>query len=466
MKQFRTILAVFLAVLMLAACGGSGNSGNSGNADKPAQTTPVQTQPPVETTPATTAEPTTAPTEAPIIALDPVVENPLVDDHYEITELCTITDAQFNSFSGYCPITYEINDGEYTDYLYSFTGDLLIQEGCSDYDYFTNGVTAMYGDGYGVQLVNIFNGTHYLVDDGIQNIYQLSDRFYYVVYSDYSLVYDVEKTAFIDGLMIMGDGISDIPVVIGTTVFEETDYETYRAWLDNGTVIDSIDCASLTPNGFIREEGDHVLVYDEECHLITTVKNAIPMMDYTNNAEYSGKFFRTGEFRSYTVVDMNGNVIIPGPLNGVEASGDYIIARNDQDQYALYLGDGSMIADFEYTIITYKEELEVFQLSHISGMKYFYIPGVGMVDITDTSGYEIIARDDQYLIYATGEYVDLPNGKDQIHAIMTECDMGLIDLISGSILVNSGFDFVHATQDHLYVRYGDNWTVYRLELIR
>ena len=125
-----------------------------------------------------------------------------------------------------------------------------------------------------------------------------------------------------------------------------------------------------------------------------------------------------------------------------------------------------MIADFEYTIITYKEELEVFQLSHISGMKYFYIPGVGMVDITDTSGYEIIARDDQYLIYATGEYVDLPNGKDQIHAIMTECDMGLIDLISGSILVNSGFDFVHATQDHLYVRYGDSWTVYRLELIR
>lgn len=469
MKNIRLLIVAVLVVLLLSACGDPGDSGiqTTAGQNTPVQTTAVQTQSsqvPTETT----EEPTEEPTVAPTVPVEPVVENPLTDDRYEITELCTITDAVFDAFSFYSPAVRVNKDGVSTDYLFSYTGELLIEEGCQKYEYYGDGVTLMLGDAYGMRFVNIFTGERYLDDPAIRNIKELSDRFFYVIYDSYGMVYDLEKQVFLDGLKVTELTNSTIPVAVGTTVFERVDYGTYRAYLEDGTVTDELDEMSFTATGFLREEGSDVLVYDSNCNLITTVKNAKPVSDYAaGSSGCSDKYFRTGEYKSYTLVDINGNVIIPGPLDSVSARADYIIVRNSQEQYALYLGDGTQLLDYEYDGFTYREDRNLFSMTHLAtGQKHYYIPGLGALDVSECEAYDFTVNSaDDYLIYGTGEFVTLPGAKELIHALLVNCEAGLVDVFSGNVLVEPGYDYVNATEEHLYVRHGNVWTVYRLELV-
>lgn len=459
MKNIRIILLAILVVALLSGCGADGDSG-------------VQTQPQnSQISSGTNEEPSetvSEPTEAPTIPVEPVVENSLTDARYEINKLCTITDAQFNAFSFYSPAKRVNKDGVSTDYLFSYNGELLIEEGCQKYEYYGNGLTMMLGNAYGVRFVNIFTGERYLDDSSIRDIEKLSDRFFYVIYDSYGKVYDLDKKAFVDGLKVTELSTSSIPVVIDTTIFERVSYGTYRAHLEDGTVTKELNEMSFTATGFVRKESGDVLVYDSKCNLIATVKNATPVSDYSaGSSGSSDKYFRTGEYRSYTLVDINGSVIIPGPLDSVSAQGDYIIARNSKEQYALYLGNGTQLLDYEYDSFTYREERHLFSMTHkATGGKCYYIPGLGAVDVTNCQAYDFTVNgDNDYLIYATGKFIALPGADEMIHALLVDCEKGLVDVFSGKVLVEPGYDYINATKEHLYVRHGNVWTVYSLELI-
>lgn len=461
MKKTRMMIAAVLAMLLLAACGGSGSTGN---ATEPVKTTPVQpqpaeTQPPVETT-----EPVA---EVPTIPLEAVTENTMADDHYEITELCTITNAGFDSFAFHMPAERVNQGGASTDYLYSYTGELLIEEGCENYDYFGNGVTLMQGS-YGMRFVNVFTGERYLDDASIAGIEKLNDRFYFVVYNSYGMVYDLQEQSFVENLKVTDLSTSAVPVAVGSTVFEYLDFGTYRAHLDDGSVVDEITNVSFTTEGFLREVGSTFEIYDSNCNQIGAVENVRSLSDYTETNRSSWRFFAGGEFRAYSLMDANGNVILDGPIDQIQIHGEeYAVLRNDQDVYALYLTDGTQLAGYDYSFITYQEELRIFKMNHSSGSKYYYLPGVGMVDVTGLNGSDFLTADkNEYLIYGTGKFMTLPGASEMIHALIVDCDLGLVDIISGNVLVEPGYDYAVATEEHLYLRHGETWTVYALELVR
>ena len=469
MKKFRMILAVVLAMLLLVGCGGSGKTDNGGQTNQnppaqtqPAQTQPVQTEAPVETTEA----PTEPVVHKPAINLEPVVEKSVANAYYEITQLCTITNAAFDSFAFYMPAERTTQNGVIVDYLYSYTGELLIEEGCEHYEYYGNGITMMEGD-YGVHFVNVFTGERYLDDASIVAIEKLNDRFYFVEYASYGMVYDMEKCSFVANLKVADLSSSTNVVAVGNTVFEQLDYGTYRAYLDNGTVTDEIKNVYFTTEGYLCENGNTVEIYDSNCNQIGAVENVRKLSDYTATNRYSWRFFAGGEFRAYDLVDANGEMILKGPIDQIQIFGEeHMVARDDQERYALYLTDGTALTGYDYSYIYYPSELDVFKMKPVSGGECYYVPGVGVVDATGLNGTDFLtAGKDEYLIYGTGEMMTLPNASEMIHAMIVDCDLGLVDVISGNVLVQPGYDYAFASEEHLYVRNGDTWTVYALELV-
>ena len=144
-----------------------------------------------------------------------------------------------------------------------------------------------------------------------------------------------------------------------------------------------------------------------------------------------------------------------------------MVARNDQEHYALYLTDGTKITDYDYSTIYYQPELMIFKMKPISGGEHYYLPGVGVVDTTNMKVSNFLtAGKDEYLIYATGDTMTLPGASEMLHAMIVDCDLGLVDVISGNVLIAPGYDYAVATEEHLYVRNGGTWTVYALELVR
>lgn len=457
MKKLRLVLILVL-VLALCGCGGK---------EEPAPTQPAPT---AEATEAPTDAPTEAPTEpeAPKLILEPVTEANVANYRYELTEAATFKDIDRLAFSAHMPVVRTVVDGTTIDYLYSYTGELLVPEGCTGYEYFDDGRVAMYTPN-NTRLVNVYTGEVYLESPEIGQIIQMNDRYYFTVHNGYGQVFDLEKMGYIDGLKVTELTLSNVPKAVDDTVFEKIDYGTYRVYLGDGTVFGEIDSVTFTENGFLREVSDGLEVYDSSCNLLRLVEgartNVQSASDDSNTCSW--RYFKTGEFLNYNVIDINGEEVIPGTFTSVEVIGDYIVAGDSQELRGLYLADGTKLLDHNYESIYYSTGMGVLRLTAADGTKQVYVPGCGVWDLGSFLVDESISDGrDTFMIAATGETVQLEDARELIGTPLVTCSKGLVETFNGTTVLEAGYDFVTATEDHIYVREGDNWTVYSYDLVK
>lgn len=474
MKALRIFLVLTL-VLALCGCGGADTPTQPVATNPPPQTTgvhqdttdPIETTVPETTVPETTVPETTAPPVL-TVELEPVKEKNYANFRYQLTEVSTFTTDAKLSFSAHMPVVRTVVDGQTIDYLYAYNGQLMIEEGCTGYDYFGDGKAAMY-NGAHTRFVNVNTGDVYLDSADIQQIIQMNARYYFVVYADHGKVYDLERGCFLEGLQVTDLTLSNVPRAIDDTVFEKLSYGTYRVYMGDGTVSGEITNVSFTDRGYIRETGSKLEVYDSNCTLMAVLNDAGTASDYASDDSniYSWKYYTTGGFRNYTVVDINGTVILPGPFDGVQVHGDYIVVRDSQSMKGLYLADGTQLLETKYSDIFYRADLGVFQLTSTDGQKQVYIPGCGIFDLGDlsVSGHFIKDYSGNFMVVATGETIHLDKAKPDSNAALVDCKQGLIETYGGTTLLEPGYDFVVVTTEHIYKYQGGAWTVYQYALV-
>ncbi len=438
-----------------------------------------------------------------IVTIDPVKEENIALYHYKLTEIGTFSNIERLAFSGDMPVIRETIDGEIVDFLYSYTGELKISSGCNSYTYLGNGFTAMY-DYNGIvptaRLVNVYTGEIILEDNSMALVEKLSDRYCYIIhiteevtendnyfvcfsglyisdgfafFEGYGRVYDLQERKFIDNLIVTDPRSDYIPLAIGTTVFCKVRTNTYDIYQENGTVTSNVENVYLTKNGFIQTKDDNLVLYDYDYNTIAHVKNAKPFMEFgADGLIYSESYFNRGAYLNDQVVDINGNEIIPGTFKEVKINNDYIVVKNDDNMEQLYLGDGSLLLSEEYMYMNSIKTLPLLKLSSStnSSIKYLYVPGCGIFDISDywvddLFYYKGDYKQYDFMVLATGETMRLTNSKTLIGTLMVDSDQGLIELINGTTVLEKGYDFVTATGEHLYVLHNDTWTVYQYELV-
>ena len=475
-------LAIMLAVcLNICACGVS-SAGDRHEEDGEGaldglfgQETELREDPnTVETVDVTNAFPSQT---EPSVQLAPVTEENISDYHYVLTKVCTFSDIDRLAFSSDFPVVRTTSNGTSYDYLYSYTGELLIQEPCQGYTHFGGGITAMYckeGDSQSVRLVNVYTGEILFDDSTILYIEQLSDRYYYMIHSaGYGLVYDMQLRKFIHDLIVTDSSSLAVPFVIDSTLFVRTQYGCYDLYMDDGSVR-SLEDITITTSGYVQDDGDDLLVFDSQCDLVARIADARPLTDYAFDGvnNYSDRYFRTGEYMAYSVVNLAGEVIVPGPCEDIRVSGDYIIAGSEDTGMAVFLGDGTRLTDYLYSYSSSHDDLPLITLSdpQNSENKFLYVAGKGVLSLegytAGSAGY--YSGDDyhdcSYLILSTGQSIYLTGSYSMYLPFLVESDQGVVDLIAGQMILPAGYDFVAATGEHLYVHAQGQWTVYTIEI--
>ena len=144
-----------------------------------------------------------------------------------------------------------------------------------------------------------------------------------------------------------------------------------------------------------------------------------------------------------------------------------MILKDSASLYALYLTDGTKLLGHGYTDIIYREDLGVFTLKNLEGTKQVYIPGCGKRDLNDmsVSGQFIKDYSYNYMIIATGEAVQLGRSSEMQQASMVDCSQGLMDMYSGTVLLDAGYTFVTVTEEHVYELRDNVWHVYTYDLV-
>ena len=159
--------------------------------------------------------------------------------------------------------------------------------------------------------------------------------------------------------------------------------------------------------------------------------------------------------------------MIPGTFTSVEVIGDYIVAGDSQELRGLYLADGTKLLDHNYESIYYSTGMGVLRLTAADGTKQVYVPGCGVWDLGSFLVDESISDGrDIFMIAATGETVQLEDARELIGTPLVTCSKGLVETFNGTTVLEAGYDFVTATEDYIYVREGDNWTVYSYDLVK
>lgn len=445
-------------------------------------------------------------TEPQMVVTEPIAEPSILDYSYSLTPVATFSEVKNLAFSRYVPAVRVSKDDTLWDYLYSYTGSLMIQEPCNNYEYFGNGITAMYtynGLTPSVRLVNIDTGDIYLDDPAIASITQLSERYYYTIhlgkmvsssedyfiqfrdtysnpdsvyYEGYGQVYDITNDTFIDGIQVMEYSASAEPFTIGASLFVREEYGIYDIYIPMGSSMvknEDVKIEYLTDSGYITKDGKDLLVYNSDCVLQYRVKNAESVSNFRSihATGYSDIFYRNGEYQAYGIIDANGREMISGTFKSVRAERQYIVSQNDKDLYALYFADGSQCAPFAFNRIFSSADSILLSLESTSDgetRKYIFVPGGGLWDVTEFSGSEqvyykkISSEEREYMILSTGKTMKLTNASSPYNGTLVKADEGLIDITNGSVLVGPGFDYLAVTQEYVYVYDNQQWTVYRL----
>lgn len=464
---------------------------------------------------------TTAPTEvettAPSEQTDPVAQQLIPSStptqldisnfHYELKEVGSFITKDDLLFTDQIPLFLERDENDSRIYtLLSHLGEDMIGETCNSYDYFGNGITAIYRKGTEVptcKLVNIDTGEVYLADDAVQ-IEQLNERFYYVVYvtertenrdecfiyftdqmlslgpdeddvlyKGYSRIYDLEKAQFVGNLQ--GEIPEHWVLANGDTVCIAKSYDLYDVYLDNGSIISDVKNLALTPNGFIQKSNGNCVLYDTELNELCTVPNATPLSLHDPYNHYSDHYFLFGtDWDRKGIIDRNGTMIVPDEYKFLTCYfDDYFIVANDEKK-GVYHADGSVLIPVEYDGV-FGTEYPGFRMTKEHGddeETFLYVPGRQVMSISEYHGsppllYQYVdgaSRTLDYLIPSSGDTLLIKDYENVVGAIVAS-EQGVMEMIHGTTLIEQDFSRVIGTDEYIYAYKDGMWTVYSWDLL-
>jgi len=495
MTNYRKLLALLLvlAMLLLSAC----NSTRKPADEEPPLTESPETGTPEQEEPEQEEEP---PEDPPVhVELTPDTQYNLANYHYSVKEIGTFPTFQGLSFSRQLPVIRSApTNGLTSDTLLSPMAEDLLGTTCHTFEYFGDGLAAAYT--YGeipaptCALVNVATGD-VLLNDGAARISKLSDRYYYVIYvteeteiednafiyftartepdtpeaedtlyMGYAKVYDLEKSAFVDGVEVI-DAASDV-VMSGETLCVEISRNCYDLHLADGTVIAAVENLYPGSNGLVQKAEKNCVVYDSEFNKITHVVGVSPIAASENT--YSTDYFAVRNAENLIgVVDLNGEEVLPCAFSRIawEQNG-YFAVCDAEERVALYHADGTELAGFAYTGVTppASDALPIFTLHSDEG-DTAYIPGLGIAGAEYTRSDACFTTADTCVMLAKGNAVPMPGAAPVTGAIVFTAD-GLVELIHGELLVEGQYLHAFGTGEYLYVLTEDYlWHVYSYELI-
>lgn len=507
MKKLIRVLALLLAMMVaLSACAGTGD-------DPEDEKKPGNSQQQTDPEPSETDGGETAPTEttAPEIPVDPVsVEEPdLSGIQVTVTEVGTIAYNDQIRFASELPV-FRTTVDEMSQYTFlSYLGEDLMGRTWNAYDSFGEGILAAYTYSENVpqcSLINVNTGEVYLDDNACQ-IQQMSRRFYYVIYATektdnqdeafiyftdrmfsmapeegdllykgYAKIFDLEKGKFVPNLTL--EEPYDVAICDDKTICVEIDWYTSDVYTVDGECVgQGVDAVTVCQNMIVQETSDGLVIYDSEFNRLRTVaEGEILSEDAPVYPTYSGKYLKYYDDNTGLrgVMDMGGNELLPAQFVSINnAYFDYIFAAQKVDgeyRYGIYLADGTEILPCAYDLVYADDDVPVVHFSDTADNDYLYIPRVGAVNVNgySRSGW-IYYSGEEYLVFATGKTMTLPDGEELANILVYSPGVGLVELINGQVLIPAeafAYDRVIATEEYLY---GINWetkeiTVYEVEI--
>lgn len=517
MKKFYAFVALVLVMSMLAGCsmiplgfiGGDDGDDFVVTEAPEKDDTPKETNPPAEeqTDPPATEPPATEPPAEELVQLD--------INNYQITltKVGTSSDMKDLTFYRDLPALRSVEGDYYVYTPLSCKGEDLLGKKVHNYEYFGNGITVLYTYSEDAvapkcELVNVNTGDVLLSDDAVK-IDRISDRFYYVIYvteqttnkdecfiyftdslfsmspddddvlyKGYAMVFDAQEKQFVEGLKVENPG-TDISIC-GELIAEEISYDTYNLYKPDGTVVASeLEDIYLGTDTLIEYTSNGCTVYDTQLNKLYFVDDVFPISqefpeDYTLYY-YSDDFFslRDDDY-NYSVVDAEGNEVIPTGLNYIsDIWKGYVRATDTDDNEGVYFIDGTVVVPFEYDDVSIDSNLPVFTMTDHEDNEFMYIPGVGTIALEEdlfhgTSGYYRYTEegnydDYDYLIYATGEMATFHDASD-VSAGLICCEDGIVELIHGTTLLEGDFDYAMSNGEYLYVMEEDTWVAYQITI--
>lgn len=430
--------------------------------------------------------------------------------NYKVTlkQVASFTEPQQVSFSSYMPVTRETVEEKALDTLLSFDGKNLLNKAYHNYTYFGNGITAAYlfeTEVPKAELVNVNTGEVYLAD-GAAKIEAINDRFYYVIYATektenqeecfifftdrmialtpeegdalykgYARIFDAEKKQFLGDIQL--DKAKTDILICKDTVCIETDYSTYDIYSADGKrIAEAMEDIYVGSEYILQETDDGCTVYDSALNKLGFIRDGKPV-DNENGVyeQVSNRYleFKNEDYQS-GIMTITGKKVLDASFDySSESWEDYLVMCNEDDTYALYLGDGTeLVAGGTYKSIYKLDDLPLFRMEDQNDKDFLYTPAGKIIDITDaveSDGVFYRSTDDykvkSYLVYSTGEWKTFTNA-ETLGSGLLKTDEGILDMFSGQTVIAGSYQWVFATQEYVYIYTDNAYTVYQIETVK
>lgn len=388
---------------------------------------------------------------------------------------------------------YEIINGYYM--LYDYTDDeneanckgLLNQNGKVLIDCNTAGITKLQDNKttqteYSDRYLNVFYSEG--VTDDVNECYFYSSSGISlgspsktdIMYTGYSMVYDVYKNRFVPDIKFTKDNSSNYGVT-GDYIYNYDGKKTSFYDEDGKLVYETNNSVSAMNCGYIIENNNNeFVVYD--------LKNIDNEIYKSTNILYcisgNGIYLKENIDGKYKISDIHGNYISDSYFSNVtyESNGNFVVQESDTDKYGVVDNSGNIILDFSDESISkidngyyYRRNKDAFDVVDNAGVAYENLKSNKSLynslifDETDDNLYNVfIFKDDKYnkkfsSINSITDYAGLCICSEEING-----DVGLYDVLSGTLLLDCKYDKIQTVGTYIYAQKDNHYEVYSVDM--
>ncbi len=399
-------------------------------------------------------------------------------------------------------VDYAKRDGLTAYTIFSFDGQDKLGEPVHAYTNCGNGVviTTVYTPAGPVRkLVNVNTGEVYLADDAA-TISKVNDRFYYVtyiteetdnedecfvyatkvddnvqmhtslnlpaegevMYKGYAKIFDLQTGQFVKGLRIEDRETEAQGYKNTLCLHSDTGWSFYSA--DGSLLAEKMTNVLFGEELIIRQIREGCEIYDADLNKVSFLEGA----EYIGgtNGRCSDRYFEYKENDRVGVMKITGEKLTePVYKYAIEAYGDYIVCKNDDETVTIVYGDGSVVVPGgAYKNAKITDNLPAIYLNSSEQYTYWF-GGTLLENVTINTDLVAKRNPNEFLIYSTGEWTEFENAKVLSNGLL-RTEEGIVDVFTGSVLLPGEFEAVMGSDEYLYIYNDGLWTVYSITLTK
>lgn len=398
-------------------------------------------------------------------------------------------------------VNYVKRDGLTAHTIFSFDGQDKLGEPVHTYTNCGNGVviTTVYTSAGPVRkLVNVNTGEIYLADDAA-TISKVNDRFYYVtyiteetdnedecfiyatkvddniemhtifnqpaegevMYKGYAKIFDLQTKQFVNGLHIENRKTEVQGYKDTVCLRSDTGWTFYNA--DGSLLVENLTSVFFGEEFIIRQTREGCEIYDADLNKVNFLEG-VEYIGGTNN-QCSDRYFEYKENDRVGVMKITGEKITePVYKNTIEAYGEYIVCKNDDETVTVIYSDGSVVVPGGTFKNARIDDMPAIYL-HGSEQYTYWFGGTLLENVTINADLIAKRNPNEFLIYSTGEWMEFEDARRLSNGLLHTVD-GVVDVFTGSVLLAGEFEAVMASDAYLYVCNDGLWTVYSITLTK